>query len=61
MGDALAEDGGWRRIVAGYGCLACNGNGRLVMMEHEGGIECVVGFRLGSGCGYGSGCGSEYG
>ena len=61
LGDTLAEDRGTQRIVAGYGHLACNGNGRLVMMEHEGGIEQVVGFRLGSGHGYGSGRGSGYG
>ena len=47
--------------MAGYGCLACNGNGCLVMTEHEGGIEQVVGFRLGSGCEYGSGHGFGYG
>ena len=57
MGNTLAEDGGSQRIVAGYGCLACDRNGHLVTMEHEGGIEWVVGFRLRSGHGYGSGCG----
>ena len=55
LGDALAEDGGSQRIVVGYGCLACNRNGCLVMTEHKGGIERVVGFRLGSGCGSGYG------
>ena len=51
LGDTSAKDGGSRRIMAGYGRLACNGNGCLVMTEHEGGIEQVVGFRLGSGHG----------
>ena len=62
MGDALAEDGGSQRIMAGYGRLACNGNGCLVIMEHEGGIEWVVGLGwdlgvdmdLGLGLGMGS-------
>ena len=55
MGNTSAEDRGSQRIMAGYGHLACDRNGCLVMMEHKGGIEQVVRFRLGSGCGYGSG------
>ena len=61
MGGTSAKDRGSQRIMAGYGHLACNGNGHLVMMEHKGGIEQVVGFRLGSERGYGSGHGSGYG
>ena len=57
MGNTLAEDGRSWRIMAGYGCLACDGNGHMVTMEHKAGIEWVVGFRLGSGCGCGSGHG----
>ena len=37
--------------------LGCDGNGRLVVMEHEAGIEQVVGLRLGPGHGCGSGRG----
>ena len=38
-----------------------NGDGHLTMMEHEAGIEWVSGHRLGSGRGYGSGCGLRFG
>ena len=53
MDGTSAKDQGSQRIMAGYGHLACNGNGHLVMMEHKGGIERVVGT-MGMGLGIGS-------
>ena len=46
----------WLGKVLGY-----DGDGRLIAMEHEAGIERVTGHRLKSGCGYGSGCGLGFG
>ena len=36
-------------------------DGCLATMEHEAGIEWVIGHRLKSGCGYGSGHGFGFG
>ena len=43
-----------QEICLGWG-LGCDGDGRLAVMEHEAGIEQVIGHRLRSGHGYGSG------
>ena len=41
--------------------LGCDRDGHLAATEHEAGIEWVTGHRLGSGCGYGSGCEFRFG
>ena len=51
----LGMDGRWRSWLGT--ALDRNGDGCLAMMEHKAGIERVTRHRLGSGCGYGSGCG----
>ena len=51
---------GWWRAWLGK-ALDCNGDGRLAAMEHEAGIERVIGHRLKSGHGCGSGHGFGFG
>ena len=51
---------GWQRSWLGM-ALDRNRDGCLAMTEHEAGIEQVTGHRLGSGHGYGSGCGLRFG
>ena len=51
---------GWQRLWLGM-ALDHNGDGCLVVTEHEAGIERVIGHRLKSGHGYGSGCGLRFG
>ena len=46
----------WLGKVLGY-----DGDGRLIAMEHEAGIERVTGKRLESGHRHGSGCKSGFG
>ena len=55
MSSQLRADGRWRSWLGTV--LDCNGDGHLAMMEHEAGIERVIGHRLKSGRGYGSGMG----
>ena len=49
----LRADGQWRSWLGTV--LDCNGDGHLATMEHEAGIEQVIGHRLKSGCGLGFG------
>ena len=56
----------WPRADGWWGswlgmALDCKGDGRLATTEHKAGIEWVIGHRLKSGRGYGSGRGLGFG